>query len=104
MANLKVGVQVLKECIARAGSVEAGLRYYVGSGNQLDDNGYAGKVLAEQSYLKNVAGGKSVAINAPLTAPPTPVVVPVVAPPAKPGTDPGIAQGYGEARQYAMLR
>ncbi len=60
VANLKVGVQVLKECIQRAGSVEAGLRYYVGAGNQEDDNGYAGKVLAEQSYLKNIAGGKTV--------------------------------------------
>ena len=104
MTNLRVGVQVLKECIARAGSVEAGLRYYVGSGNQLDDNGYAGKVLAEQSYLKNVAGGKQVAVNAPLNATPTPVIVPVVAPPAKPGTDPSIAQEYGEPARYAMLR
>ena len=104
VTNLRVGVQVLKECIARAGSVEAGLRYYVGSGNQLDDNGYAGKVLAEQSYLKNIAGGKQVAVNAPLNATPTPVIVPVVAPPAKPGTDPGIAQEYGEPARYAMLR
>ena len=31
VTNLRVGVQVLKECIARAGSVEAGLRYYVGA-------------------------------------------------------------------------
>jgi soluble lytic murein transglycosylase-like protein len=69
IANLKVGVQVLKECIARAGSVEAGLRYYVGAGNQADDNGYASKVLIVQSYLKNIAGGRLVAVTAPLTRP-----------------------------------
>ena len=64
VTNLRVGVQVLKECIARAGSVEAGLRYYVGAGNQADDSGYAGKVLAEQGYLQeHVAGGKAVAAN-----------------------------------------
>ena len=33
VTNLRVGVQVLKECIARAGSLEAGLRYYVGAAN-----------------------------------------------------------------------
>ena len=32
VTNLRVGVQVLKECIARAGSLEAGLRFYVGAG------------------------------------------------------------------------
>ena len=33
VTNLRVGVQVLKECIARAGSLEAGLRLYVGAAN-----------------------------------------------------------------------
>lgn len=82
VSNLKVGVQVLKECIARAGSVEAGLRYYVGSGNQADDNGYAGKVLAEQGYLKHVASGKTVAPNAPLANTP-PAARPAAVAPAK---------------------
>jgi Transglycosylase SLT domain len=82
VANLKVGVQVLKECIARAGSVEAGLRYYVGAGNQADDNGYAGKVLAEQGYLKHVAGGKAVPATAPLTGA-APAARSPAAPPAK---------------------
>lgn len=76
VTNLKVGVQVLKECISRAGSVEAGLRYYVGSGNQADDNGYASKVLAEQMYLRHVANGKSIAANAPLVS--SPVATPIV--------------------------
>ena len=60
VTNLRVGVQVLKECIARAGSLEAGLRFYVGAANLADDGGYAGKVLSEQNMLRAVAGGKSV--------------------------------------------
>ena len=60
VTNLRVGVQVLKECIARAGSLEAGLRFYVGAANLADDGGYAGKVLAEQGQLKLVANGKAV--------------------------------------------
>ena len=47
VTNLRVGVQVLKDCIARAGSVEAGLRYYVGAANLPHDSGYAVKVLQE---------------------------------------------------------
>jgi len=69
VTNLRVGAQVLKECIARAGSLQAGLRWYVGAANLADDGGYAGKVLAEQSNLRQVAGGKVVAVNAPRSAP-----------------------------------
>ena len=65
VTNLRVGVQVLKECITRTGSVEAGLRSYVGAANLTDDGGYAAKVLTEQSHLLAVAGGKLVAFNAP---------------------------------------
>ncbi len=43
VTNLRVGVKVLQECIARAGSVEGGLRYYVGAANLPDDGGYAGQ-------------------------------------------------------------
>ena len=64
VANLRVGVQVLKECISRAGGIEAGLRLYVGAGNLSSDDGYALKVLAEQSHLLAVAAGKLVAFNA----------------------------------------
>ena len=60
VTNLRVGVQVLKECISRGGSLEAGLRFYVGAANMNDDGGYAGKVLAEQSHLRLVASGKAV--------------------------------------------
>ncbi len=65
VTNLRVGVQVLKECISRAGSLEAGLRYYVGAANQTEDGGYAVKVLTEQNALKLVASGKSVPTRTP---------------------------------------
>lgn len=65
IANLRVGVQVLKECIARAGSIEGGLKYYVGAANLASDGGYAAKVLSEQAYLRRVAAGQKVPILAP---------------------------------------
>ncbi|MBN8492333.1 MAG: lytic transglycosylase domain-containing protein [Burkholderiales bacterium] len=65
ISNLKVGVQVLRECIARAGGLEAGLRWYVGAANTDDDGGYIGKVLAEQTHMKRVASGTAVPLNAP---------------------------------------
>ena len=60
VTNLRVGVQVLKECIARAGSLEAGLRFYVGAANLPEDGGYAMKVLSEQTHLRQVASGRAV--------------------------------------------
>lgn len=100
VANLKVGVQVLKECIARAGSVEAGLRFYVGAGNQADDNGYASKVLVEQGYLKHVAGGKAVPATAPLTS-----VAPAAAPVAKAvAPQPAKAGEQADDEHLALLR
>ena len=60
VTNLRVGVQVLKECIQRAGSLEEGLRYYVGAANLAEDTGYAARVLAEHEMLKAVAAGRSV--------------------------------------------
>lgn len=56
VTNLRVGVRVLQECIARAGSLEGGLRYYVGAANLPSDGGYAAKVLAEHFRLRQVAG------------------------------------------------
>jgi hypothetical protein len=103
VTNLRVGVQVLKECIARAGSVEAGLRYYVGSGNQSDDNGYAGKVLLEQGYLKNVAGGKQVAANAPLTTLPTAASA-AASQGSKPEVEPAMVEQTVVPQRVAMLR
>ena len=58
--NLRVGVKVLQESIARAGSIEGGLRYYVGAANIEDDGGYAAKVMAEHARLELVAKGRKV--------------------------------------------
>ena len=58
MTNLRVGVKVLQECISRAGSIEGGLKYYVGAANLPSDGGYASKVMAERDRLLAVVGGK----------------------------------------------
>ena len=60
VSNLRVGVKVLQECIARAGSLEAGLRAYVGASNSDDDGGYAEKVMNEHQRLRQVAAGQNV--------------------------------------------
>jgi soluble lytic murein transglycosylase-like protein len=63
IANLHVGVAVLKESISRNGSVEAGLRQYVGAANSGEDGGYTAKVLAEQQRLQEVALGHTVPMS-----------------------------------------
>ena len=65
VTNLRVGVKVLQECIQRAGSVEAGLKFYVGAANNLEDGGYADKVMAEHARLQQVAGGRAVPLAPP---------------------------------------
>jgi hypothetical protein len=84
VTNLRVGVQVLKECIQRAGGLEAGLRFYVGAANLEDDGGYVTKVLAEQVHLKQVAGGQRVSPFVPM---PTTTARPA------PDTDPAPSNG-----------
>lgn len=64
LANIQVGALVLKDCIARGGSLAGGLRFYVGSTSP-DDGGYGAKVMAERGRLRDVARGRSVPINAP---------------------------------------
>jgi len=81
VANLRVGALVLQEYIRRAGSVEGGLRYYVGAANLPDDGGYAAKVMTEHARLTEVASGRAVPIHA---AQPIPVMAP--AKPAAPET------------------
>lgn len=63
ISNLRVGVQVLKECIQRAGGLHEGLKYYVGAALLETDGGYAGRVLMEQSHMRNVADGRMVSVN-----------------------------------------
>ncbi len=81
VTNMRVGVKVLQECIARAGSLEGGLRYYVGAANLEDDGGYAAKVMAEHERLLQVANGRAALTVTPPSVRPQPI--PVVAPPAK---------------------
>ncbi|MBI2771373.1 MAG: lytic transglycosylase domain-containing protein [Burkholderiales bacterium] len=84
VTNLRVGVKVLQECIQRAGSLQAGLKFYVGAGNMEDDGGYAGKVMAEHERLRQVATGRAV----PLAAPAVPAIRAVTpAEPVKPPED-----------------
>lgn len=106
VTNLRVGVQVLKECIVRAGSLEGGLRYYVGAANLNDDGGYAGKVLAEQAHLKLVAAGRHVPVTAPIVAPPAlvPVTAPAGDPPPQAPADGPTAAATGSAQQRIALR
>ena len=93
VTNLRVGVKVLQECISRAGSIEGGLKYYVGAANLPDDGGYANKVLAEHARLTAVMSGKNPALAVPASTPvltparivasPTPSPAPVLNVPAQ---------------------
>jgi soluble lytic murein transglycosylase-like protein len=75
VANLRVGSQILKEYVTRGGSVEAGLKSYVGAADMANDGGYGIKVLSEYQNLKQVAMGKNVSIYTTATVKlPTPGV------------------------------
>jgi Transglycosylase SLT domain len=96
VSNLRVGVMVLRECITRAGSVEGGLRQYVGATSDATEAGYSLKVMAENARLRMVAAGRPV----PLASPPRPAIlanplptapkaIPVLAPAAQMPQDTG---------------
>lgn len=100
VTNLRVGVQVLQDCIRRAGSVAGGLKHYVGAANLADDGGYGAKVLAEAAYLRQVASGQKVAFNASLPQTGVPSAAQLVAPQAASGVAPGAhAQEAAEPAQ-----
>jgi hypothetical protein len=63
VTNMRVGVRVLLACVERAGSLEGGLKFYVGAANLDEDNGYVEKVLTEQVRLNQVIEGLSVPIR-----------------------------------------
>ena len=92
ISNLRVGVQVLKECIARAGSVQEGLKHYVGAALLEGDSGYAGRVMAEQGHMRAVVDGRRVPLNAS-NVPSAPAAAPRAAPStvAAPSEDPAPA-------------
>ncbi|MDR0457762.1 MAG: lytic transglycosylase domain-containing protein [Burkholderiaceae bacterium] len=54
LSNLRVGVWVLRDCIDKAGSIEGGLRCYVGAAHLKTDGGYVSKVVAEYGRLQQV--------------------------------------------------
>ncbi|WP_096671254.1 lytic transglycosylase domain-containing protein [Polaromonas sp. AET17H-212] len=83
VTNLRVGVKVLQECIARAGSVEAGLKFYVGAANLESDGGYAAKVMAEHARLLAVVSGRAPAYMSTVRPP---LAIPASLP-ANTGTD-----------------
>lgn len=97
VANIRVGAQILKDYVTRGGSVEAGLKRYVGAAAFETDFGYGTRVLNEYRKLKQVAMGKRVPITNPKPAAPpapkveTPAVAPEVAPEAAQAPEPQIA-------------
>jgi hypothetical protein len=58
LTNLRVGSKILQDSIRQAGSVEGGLRRYVGA-VKTDGRDYIHKVVAEQMRLHSVMAGKS---------------------------------------------
>ncbi|HEU0231302.1 MAG TPA: lytic transglycosylase domain-containing protein [Burkholderiaceae bacterium] len=55
IANIRVGAQILDECIKRRGSVSGGLACYVGATGP-GDGGYGARVMAEQRRLALASG------------------------------------------------
>ncbi len=76
VANLRVGVKVLQDCVKQAGSIEGGLRRYVGAVTT-DGSGYVNKVMSEHLRIQSVALGKPMPTNFPSFQ-----AIPVVAPAA----------------------
>lgn len=81
VANIQVGAKILRDLIRRGGSVEAGLKLYVGAGNLETDGGYTSKVMAEYARLQAVAAGKR---------------VPTFTPPSRPAAAPEVREAKAE--------
>lgn len=63
-ANLRVGVAVLSDAVKlRGGSLEEGLKFYLGGYALTEDGGYVAKVFAEQAQLDLVAAGQKVPVQ-----------------------------------------
>ena len=74
VANIRVGALILKDYVKRTGSVEGGLKTYVGAADMDSDQGYGAKVLNEYRLLNQVASGK----NVPALKRSTPAAAPIV--------------------------
>lgn len=68
--NLHVGAQIIREYTERAGSVEAGLRWYVGAAVSGDDGGYVNKVLTLRTKLDSVYRSSKRLVSTPATKKP----------------------------------
>lgn len=65
LTNLRVGVKVLQDCIKQAGSIEGGLRLYVGAVTT-DGSDYINKVMSEHLRIQSVALGKPMPTSFPV--------------------------------------
>lgn len=68
VTNIRVGSLILKDYVTRGGSVEAGLKTYVGAAAFETDSGYGSRVLAEYRRLQQVSSGKKVPTFTPMMA------------------------------------
>lgn len=89
LSNLRVGVKVLQDCIKQAGSVEGGLRLYVGAVST-DGGDYINKVMSEHLRIQSVALGKPMPTSFPIFSA-TPVSTPA-APDAEATTRTGLLE------------
>lgn len=97
VANIKVGALILKDYVKRTGSVEGGLKTYVGAADLETDSGYGAKVLAEYKKLKQVAKGHKVPTTNPRPLPATTLVkqAPAATPTETPAAAPAKAENHG---------
>lgn len=58
-ANIRVGALILKDYVIRGGSIEAGLKSYVGASAFATDAGYGSRVMAEYNRLKELVSEKA---------------------------------------------
>lgn len=98
VSNLRVGARVLQEAVKRAGSVEGGLRLYVGAVTT-DGSWYINKVMAEHMRIQSVALGKPAQRYVPQPRPTTVVAPATPAPAAPPG---GEIEAEGQATPGTM--
>jgi hypothetical protein len=99
VANIRVGSQILKDYVTRTGSVEGGLKTYVGAAAFVDDSGYGNKVLAEYRRLKQVASGKNVPIFTPPSAPAPSTTLAQKAAPLPPKADSAVTEAVHGASE-----
>lgn len=103
VANIRVGSQILKDYVERGGSVEAGLKMYVGAGAFETDSGYGAKVLAEYRRLKEVATGKKVPVFTTTASAPSTSSTSVKAAPVEAKTPPPSEQASTAIKETRPL-